>query len=153
MTGGASGLGRGSAIGLANEGATVVVADVAASEAEAKRKLLGMASQYGRVDPQGLHDYVVEAGIEWDEMAKSFATPDINMEAMLRDYFEVSDAEMVEAGLIDPNPSPLIAHDQETRYDFVVRCDTAEQLQKVRDFFSATKATVSFAAAARYLWD
>jgi NAD(P)-dependent dehydrogenase (short-subunit alcohol dehydrogenase family) len=35
VTGGASGLGRGSAIALAKEGAQVVVADVAASEAEA----------------------------------------------------------------------------------------------------------------------
>ena len=35
VTGGASGLGRGSAIALAKEGAKVVVADVAASEAEA----------------------------------------------------------------------------------------------------------------------
>jgi NAD(P)-dependent dehydrogenase (short-subunit alcohol dehydrogenase family) len=35
VTGGASGLGRGTAMALANEGAKVVVADVAASEAEA----------------------------------------------------------------------------------------------------------------------
>jgi NAD(P)-dependent dehydrogenase (short-subunit alcohol dehydrogenase family) len=43
VTGGASGLGRGSAIALAKEGAKVVVADVAASEAEATAQAITAA--------------------------------------------------------------------------------------------------------------
>lgn len=72
----------------------------AESLVKAKRKLLALASQYGVVNPQGLYDFVLEAGISKDDLGKYYAFPDFDPDAFMKEYFP------------DPiQPPPMIAID------------------------------------------
>jgi ParB-like nuclease family protein len=60
----------------------------AKDEAEAKRKVLAMASQYGTVEGQGLYEFMHEAGIAMDDLEGSFAFPEIDLDEFRSQFFE-----------------------------------------------------------------
>lgn len=47
---------------------------------EAKRKVLAAASQYGSIQKQGLHDFINEASISFEELELSFDFPEIELQ-------------------------------------------------------------------------
>jgi len=57
----------------------------AANEKEAKLKLLALTSQYGKMTPAGLQDYIKEAGLENDleELLASFRFPELNLKSII----------------------------------------------------------------------
>jgi hypothetical protein len=55
---------------------------------EAKRKVLGMASQYGEVTAQGLYDFIDEAGLTFDETSQSFRFPEIEFEDFKATFYD-----------------------------------------------------------------
>ena len=54
------------------------------TKAEAKIKVLALASTYGSVDPDGLIDFAKEAGLDMRAIADSFRFPDIDLEELAR---------------------------------------------------------------------
>jgi len=61
----------------------IPVADIEAdSEKEAKKKLLIFNSQYGKIDDQGLYEFIENSGINFDDFKEEMALPDFDM-----DYF------------------------------------------------------------------
>ena len=72
--------------GMADDGYTIPPLPVAfieaADEAEAKRKLLAIASSYGHMTPRSLAEYLEEAGIEFDDAVQRYDLPDVDFETM-----------------------------------------------------------------------
>lgn len=52
----------------------------AADEKEARLKLLAALSQYGKVDKQGLYEYLHLSAIDIDDVKVSFAIPEVNLD-------------------------------------------------------------------------
>lgn len=60
----------------------------ASSFKEAKQKLLGAASQYGRVESQGLYEFMTEAELDIDELHNRVRFPELDMDIFRAEYFE-----------------------------------------------------------------
>lgn len=58
----------------------------AKTKLEAKKKLLSYVSQFGKVDKQGLYQYIIEAELDIGDMA-DFEIPEVNMEEFSQEYF------------------------------------------------------------------
>lgn len=72
----------------------------AADRKEAKIKLLSFVSQYGKVEGQGLYEFVTDAGLAIDDLEDSFEMPDIDLEEFKAEYTDDK------AGLTDPDDVP-----------------------------------------------
>jgi len=55
------------------------------TRAEAKVKVLALASTYGTVDPDGLQDFAKEAGLKLEELGATFRFPDLDLEELVAD--------------------------------------------------------------------
>lgn len=64
-----------------------IVPILAETMAEAKRKLLGYASQYGSVTSQGLYEFMSTAEIPFDEMDARFRFPEIKNEEFKDEFY------------------------------------------------------------------
>jgi len=58
----------------------------AKTKREAKKKLLSYVSQFGKVDPKGLYQYILDAELTIEDMS-DFEIPEINMEAFKEEFF------------------------------------------------------------------
>lgn len=56
--------------------------------AEAKRKLLGYASQYGSITSQGLYEFLEKSNIPFDEMDARFRFPEIKNDQFKDEYYQ-----------------------------------------------------------------
>lgn len=65
-----------------------IVPIIAKDIAEAKRKLLGYASQYGAVTSQGLYEFLSQANIEFDEFDQRYRMPEIKNEDFKEEFYE-----------------------------------------------------------------
>lgn len=90
---------------LAEEGYVVpklpVSLIIAKNLKEAKNKLLGAASNYGRIDAQGLVDFLTEAEINFDAMAERMRFPDVDFDLIKSEFFD--DPSLSSANSDDPN--------------------------------------------------
>ena len=55
--------------------------------ADAKRILLSKVSQYGKVTPQGMYNFMADANITNDEMKEHFRIPDLDFDKFNEDFF------------------------------------------------------------------
>jgi len=62
----------------------------AKSEAEARRKVLALTSQYGEMDSQGLYEFMTAAGITMEEIEESFRFPEIELKSFRSEYFDTA---------------------------------------------------------------
>lgn len=60
----------------------------AGSIAEAKRKVLAFTSQYGKMTPQGLYDFSIDADISPEEIKNRFRFPEIDLDKWDLDFFK-----------------------------------------------------------------
>lgn len=60
----------------------------AGSVKEAKKKLLSLASQYGKVEGQGLYQFMMDSGLEFTEIKDSFTFPEINFDAFELEFIK-----------------------------------------------------------------
>jgi len=56
---------------------------------DARRILLGYVSQYGKLDPQGLYEFMSDSEIDWTDIKESFDFPDIDFDKFEAEYFDV----------------------------------------------------------------
>lgn len=59
----------------------------AKTKREAKKKLLSYVSQFGKVDKQGLYQYIIDAELGIEDM-QEFEIPELNMEEFKEEYFD-----------------------------------------------------------------
>jgi len=60
----------------------------ASSFKEAKMKLLSLASQYGKVEGQGLYEFMTESEIILDDLVESYRFPEINFDDFKAEFFD-----------------------------------------------------------------
>ena len=58
----------------------------AKTKLEAKKKLLSYVSQFGKVDKQGLYQYIIDAELGIEDM-QEFEIPELNMEEFKEEFF------------------------------------------------------------------
>jgi hypothetical protein len=77
----------------------------AVSKKDAMRKLLTIASQYGKVEGQGLYEFMTEAEMDVNELILNNSFPDINLEHFSAEYFDgwSSDAHTKEVDKVEAN--------------------------------------------------
>lgn len=56
---------------------------------EAKKKLLSLTSQYGKIDDQGLYGFMTDADLIVDDL-KDFNFPEVNIEEFGKSFFDVN---------------------------------------------------------------
>jgi hypothetical protein len=64
-----------------------VISVEASTRKEAAKKLLAAASQFGKVEPTGLFNFMKEFEIEMPDLASSFQFPEINLESFRLAFF------------------------------------------------------------------
>lgn len=69
---------------------------------EAKRRVLQDVAQYGKVEGQGLYEFVHEFDLDVNDLATSFRLPDIRMPEFLEEYFGDGGVDPLDVGLGAP---------------------------------------------------
>ncbi len=77
----------------------------AATEREAKEKVLLARSEYHQTTEEGLYNFIIDAGIDFLEMEPLISLPEIKLPEFKNDYFP---ALIDNEGLIDPDDSPAL---------------------------------------------
>jgi hypothetical protein len=70
-----------------------IVSIKADSYRQAKMKLLAAASQYGKIEDQGLYEFLSEANLDIDELMESLRLPEINFDSFKNNFFDVENKE------------------------------------------------------------
>ena len=68
-----------------------VVLIEANNKKEAKHKLLSFASQYGKMETQGLYEYAGDAGFTLDDLKDNFSFSDVDFHKFESEFFDVVD--------------------------------------------------------------
>lgn len=55
---------------------------------QAKLKVLSLASQYGRVESQGLYEFLSDSEIQIDDVVASFSFPEVNLEEFKSEFYD-----------------------------------------------------------------
>lgn len=117
-----------------NETKELPVSLVAAkNEKEFARKVLGLASQYGEVDAQGLYEYMSTWDIDMEELADEFNMSGIDMDKFAEEFF--NDDDPMDLGEGDELEPPIINEDEEMPADV-----PTSQVRMVQLFFDTTTA-------------
>lgn len=61
---------------------------IAKTKREAKKKLLSYVSQFGKVDSQGLYQYIMEAELGVEEL-DDFEIPEVDLESFKEEFFDI----------------------------------------------------------------
>jgi len=85
-----------------------VVFITAKSIAEAKRMVLALTSQYGNMTHDGLHEFINEAGISFDELKESFEFPEIDLAKFEAEFFESTDGNTDADEVPEVDPASVI---------------------------------------------
>ena len=85
-----------------------VVFIIAKSIAEAKRMVLALTSQYGNMTHDGLHEFINEAGISFDELKESFEFPEIDLAKFEAEFFESTDGNTDADEVPEVDPASVI---------------------------------------------
>jgi hypothetical protein len=114
-----------------------VIVVKATTISEAKKKLLSAASNYGKIDRQGLYEYVTDAEIDIDDLLEDFRLPEIDMDSFKFEYF--SDEES------DQNLDDLEVKDHsEPKFTFKIKCENDDELSRIKDKLACSKDFCTF---------
>jgi ParB-like chromosome segregation protein Spo0J len=75
----------------------VVLID-AKNKKEAKHKLLSYASQYGKIETQGLYEFSGDADFTLEELKDNFSFPDVDFEKFEAEFFDLNYDDVKDAG-------------------------------------------------------
>ena len=117
----------------------------AKTKEEAKRKLLALTSQYGKIERQGLYEFLQDTDIKPEELFTNFRFPEIDLPSFTEEFFvdKVPDPlDMGGTSLDDlpPNTAPLgdgtapshvkmvqLFFNEETHPEFISYCDELQE--------------------------
>jgi hypothetical protein len=78
----------------------------AADANEAKRKVLSLTSQYGKMEKDGLYEFLEGSDIQAEELMESFRFPEIDIAAFTEEYYVDTEAEdVLDVGGMDTDES------------------------------------------------
>jgi len=113
---------------------------------EAKRILITHASQYGKVEKQGLYEFAIENGIEPDELFSIAHFPEINAEAFKTEFFIDHDTNAAKEEIEDDIPT---VSDTRAKMgdiwqlgDHRVMCGDATDVAMVEELMNGEKAAL-----------
>lgn len=69
---------------------------------QAKKKVLALTSQYGKVEKQGLYEFIHDAGIEPEDLVANFRLPEIDMGKFMDEFINDSE-DLLDVGSIEAN--------------------------------------------------
>lgn len=92
---------------------------------DAKRKVLALTSQYGKMETQGLYEFMSETDISVDDIEESFHFPEISLSDFRDEYFDVPKDE-------GPEPEPP---DQK---EWLVVCELRNETEQAKVFEQLT---------------
>jgi len=92
----------------------------AVDENEAKRKVLALTSQYGKMETQGLYEFISDSDISIDDIEESFHFPEIKIEDFRAEYY-------------DPKPEEPDLEPPENK-EFLVVCELRNEEEQARVF-------------------
>ena len=82
----------------------------AKTKEEAKRKLLSLTSQYGKMERQGLYEFLQDTDIKPEELFTNFRFPEIDLPSFTEEYFiDQTSANDPLSSFIDPSDSNSLA--------------------------------------------
>ena len=74
----------------------------AEDEFVARRKVLALTSQFGKIEKQGLYEFIHEAEISAEELVSGFRLPELDLPNFVDEFFE-SDKDPLDVSGIEPN--------------------------------------------------
>lgn len=83
----------------------------AVDEKEAKLKLLSAASQYGKLESQGLYEFIENSKVDLSEVLEQFRFPEIDAQKFLAEYYQDSppdSGDIASSGPKEPRPGEQI---------------------------------------------
>lgn len=83
-----------------------IVAVEAKNANEAKRKILALTSQYGKIEKKGLFEFLENSDITPDELDPSFRFPEVDIPAFVNDFYP-EDEEKPSSEGVEAKPSKL----------------------------------------------
>ena len=91
---------------------------------DAKRKVLALTSQYGKMETQGLYEFMSETDISVDDIEESFHFPEISLSDFRDEYFEA------------PKDEPLI--EPPDQKEWLVVCELRNEAEQAKVFEQLT---------------
>lgn len=84
----------------------------AESYTEAKRKLIAAASQFGRVENQGLYEFIEDAGLTADELLETARFPELDLGLFKSEFYDDIPPPDYEGGGRAPNDGKELGKDE-----------------------------------------
>jgi hypothetical protein len=85
----------------------------AVSFEQAKRKLLAGASQFGNINSQGMHEFLLSNNIEFEEMFETMAFADLSFDKFQKEYYDVPNPDVDDLVHVEPEYLVIIKLDNE----------------------------------------
>ena len=70
---------------------------------EAKRKILALTSQYGKIEDEGLYEFLQDTDIAPNTLDENYSFPEVNLNSFVTNYFEASEPPIDDQKDLDPN--------------------------------------------------
>lgn len=94
---------------------------------EAKKKILAAISQYGKLEDQGLYEFMSDAGLTFQEVQASFDLPALDMDKFGEEYYDVEPPAKPEK----EKDEPATKDPEEPQHLVVVSCDGESSQQEL----------------------
>ena len=104
----------------------------AKNKQEAKEKILMRASRFGKIESQGLYQFIIESEIPITEVESNFKLPEIDIPYFKKEYFE----DIIDIEAVD--------YFNEI-YNFLIKCENADELKALQNKFKTQGSQVAFA--------
>jgi len=128
---------------------------------EAKRKVLAMASQYGRVQKDGLYEFLQDMELSPEELAEHFRFPEVDLAGFVEEFYlddqpdplDVANSESGENA--SGQPTDMRSHSSHVRmvqlfFDEESHNDFVRQTEKLSEVFKTDNITDTVSKAIQY---
>ena len=134
---------------MLNEGYNIGLIPVADIEAdnikEAKHKLLLFNSKYGKIEQDGLYEFIETSGLDFDTLKDEIELPDIDMDKINKEYYDDTQLEIVPE--INFTQELLESHNY-----LILYFDNDIDWQTAVEKFKIETKTFAFREGLCYLW-
>ena len=109
----------------------------ASDRSEAKRKLLAAASQYGKVERQGLYEFMSDAELPFNDLDVNFSFPEIDLVSFHAEYFDNDDTKLDDL---------LLDNESGSGCSLSIKCESEDELEFLKEMIhvKGKKNSISF---------
>lgn len=114
-------------------------------EKEAKKMVLALTSQYGKIDDEGLYEFVTSAGIDPKDITESFRFPDLKLDKWVDSYFKKESAAADKDDAPEPPKIPITKlGDLITLGKHRILCADSTQTENLKRLMGDERAAAAF---------